>query len=163
MSLMHRIRLPLVSICIGLGTTTGSGRHGQTIDRSYRFAERISPITRAADKPCGLQGVFRLATWNVYLEGVDTAVRTEGVCGKESELDVSMSETKGEEAMGGSSRDAVAVGAFDDEIEEEETMKKAPHAQEIARYRLRRPSLWKVNDYSSDRLMVERYPYDNEE
>lgn len=47
---------------------TESGRHGQAIDRSYRFAERISPLTRAADQPCGLQGVFRLATWNAYLE-----------------------------------------------------------------------------------------------
>lgn len=47
---------------------TESGRHGQAIDRSYRFAERISPLTRAADQPRGLRGVFRLATWNAYLE-----------------------------------------------------------------------------------------------
>ena len=47
---------------------TEPGRHGQAIDRSYRFAERISPLTRAADQPRGLRGVFRLATWNVYLE-----------------------------------------------------------------------------------------------
>ena len=50
------------------GRVTESGRHGQAIDRSYRFAERISPLTRAADQPRGLRGVFRLATWNVYLE-----------------------------------------------------------------------------------------------
>ena len=95
---------------------------------------------------------------DVYPEG---AKQAKGVRGKDSEFDVGINEAK--EAMGGGSRNTASVGVYEDEIEEEEAIKNATHAQEISRYRLRRPSLWMVNDYSTDRLMVERYPYDNEE
>ena len=95
---------------------------------------------------------------DVYPEG---AKQAKGVRGKDSEFDVGINEAK--EAMGGGSRNTASVGVYEDEIEEEEAIKNATHAQEISRYRLRRPSLWMINDYSTDRLMVERYPYDNEE
>ena len=37
----------------------GPGRRDEVIDRSYRFAERVSTRTRAADQPDGLSGVSR--------------------------------------------------------------------------------------------------------
>ena len=45
------------------------GWHEKAIDHSYRFAEGISTLTRAADQPGGLPGVSRHKTCNTHLPG----------------------------------------------------------------------------------------------